>query len=203
MEIARSTPVTRAPASSPPSASAPRTKPTTTGEATAIRPGNIISLIAAAVAILTQRAESASASPSIRPLIVRNCRLTSSIILNAARPTAFIVIAENRNGRVPPKRSPIRVRGFIKLIDSSPAAVENAANNARAVKAAEPIANPFPIAAVVFPAESSASVLVLTCFGSPAISAIPPALSATGPYASTAKVIPRVESIPTALIAIP
>ena len=37
----------------------------------------------------------------------------------------------------------------------------------------------------------------------PDISAIPPALSAMGPYASTATVIPVVESIPTAARAIP
>ena len=36
----------------------------------------------------------------------------------------------------------------------------------------------------------------------PDISAIPPALSATGPYASDARVIPSVESIPTAASAI-
>ena len=43
------------------------------------------------------------------------------------------------------------------------------------------MANPFPVAAVVFPNESSASVLSLTAGSNPAISAIPPALSATGP----------------------
>ena len=37
-----------------------------------------------------------------------------------------------------------------------------AAINASAVSAAEPIANPFPVAAVVFPNESSASVLSRT-----------------------------------------
>ena len=37
----------------------------------------------------------------------------------------------------------------------------------------------------------------------PAISAIPPALSATGPYASIAMVIPTVDSIPTAAIPTP
>ena len=61
-----------------------------------------------------------------------------------------------------------------------------AANSARDVKAAEPIANPLPIAAVVLPTASNLSVLSLTSLGSSAISAIPPALSAIGPYASTA-----------------
>ena len=54
-------------------------------------------------------------------------------------------------------------------------------SRARAVRAAEPIANPYPVAAVVLPNESSASVLTRTSSSSPAICAIPPALSATGP----------------------
>ena len=56
-----------------------------------------------------------------------------------------------------------------------------AANNANAVKAAEPIAKPLPIAAVVLPTASSLSVLSRTSFGSSAISAMPPALSEIGP----------------------
>ena len=47
--------------------------------------------------------------------------------------------------------------------------------------AAEPIAKPFPIAAVVLPTASSCSVRSLTSAPIPAISAIPCALSATGP----------------------
>ena len=61
----------------------------------------------------------------------------------------------------------------------------------------------FSIAAVVFPNESSASVLSLTIGSNPAISAFPPALSAIGPNASVANVIPNVESIPIAANAIP
>jgi len=49
------------------------------------------------------------------------------------------------------------------------------------VSAAEPIANPFPIAAVVFPTASNLSVLSRTSAGNSAISAIPPALSEIGP----------------------
>ena len=56
-----------------------------------------------------------------------------------------------------------------------------AANNANAVKAADPIANPLPIAAVVLPTASNLSVRCLTSLGNSAISAIPPALSAIGP----------------------
>ena len=72
------------------------------------------------------------------------------------------------------------------LIPSIPVNVTNAAKSAKAVKAAEPIANPLPIAAVVFPTASSLSVLSRTSLGSSSISAIPPALSEIGPYASTA-----------------
>ncbi len=52
---------------------------------------------------------------------------------------------------------------------------------AKPTKVAEPIAKPFPIAAVVLPAESNMSVLYLTLASSSAISAIPPALSLIGP----------------------
>merc|ERR1719157_1676 len=75
---------------------------------------------------------------------------------------------------------------------------------AEAVRTAEPMAKPLPVAAVVFPRASRASVVSRTCSEQPgSISAIPPALSATGPYASVARVIPRVESIPTAEMATP
>ena len=79
----------------------------------------------------------------------------------------------------------------------------NAANNAMAVRAAEPMAKPFPVAAVVLPRASSASVFFLTSSPNPLISALPPALSAIGPYASVASVIPRVASMPTAAKPIP
>ena len=58
---------------------------------------------------------------------------------------------------------------------------QDAANNAKAVNAAEAIANPFPIAAVVFPTASNLSVRSRTSVGNSAISAIPPALSEIGP----------------------
>lgn len=59
------------------------------------------------------------------------------------------------------------------------------------------------MAAVVFPAESSASVLSLILWLMPAISAIPPALSLIGPYASMAKPVAIVLSMPRAATAIP
>ena len=68
---------------------------------------------------------------------------------------------------------------------------------------AEPMAKPLPVAAVVLPRESSASVRFLTVSSSPAICAMPPALSATGPYASVERVMPSVESMPTAAMPMP
>ena len=73
-----------------------------------------------------------------------------------------------------------------------------APKSARETKQAEPIAKPFPIAAVVFPAASSPSVLSLTYYPNPAISAIPPALSLIGPYPSIARLNGKFESIPKA-----
>ena len=49
------------------------------------------------------------------------------------------------------------------------------------MSAAEPMAKPLPIAAVVLPTESSPSVILRTSGPSPDISEIPPALSAIGP----------------------
>ena len=117
-----------------------------------------------------------------------------------------MVIAATTNGREPPIRIPITTIGSVSSRansgSSARTAVVYAANSASAVNAAEPIANPFPTAAVVFPIESSSSVMALTSSPSAHISAIPPALSATGPYASTVIVTPTVASIPIAAIAI-
>ena len=95
------------------------------------------------------------------------------------------------------------IRDFVLDTKDELQKIIEATNNAKDVSAAEPIAKPLPIAAVVFPRESSLSVIVLTSGPNFAISAIPPALSAIGPYASTDIVIPIVESILTAAIPIP
>ena len=50
-----------------------------------------------------------------------------------------------------------------------------------AVSTAEPMAKPLPVAAVVLPSASSESVMARTSLPRKAISARPPALSATGP----------------------
>ena len=72
----------------------------------------IISRMAARVEMATQRAESGSALPSISPSISRNCRRTSSIILLADRPTAFIVRAAKMKGSIPPSSMPISTLGL-------------------------------------------------------------------------------------------
>ena len=55
----------------------------------------------------------------------------------------------------------------------------------------------------MFPTASNASVVFLTLLGSFDISAIPPALSVTGPYASKATTIPVSANIDVTAIAIP
>ena len=78
-----------------------------------------------------------------------------------------------------------------------------AANNAKEVNAAEAIAKPLPLAAVVLPTASKISVFSRTSAGNSLISAIPPALSAIGPKASIANCIAVVAIIPAAAIATP
>ena len=95
---AKATQPNNPPANIPPSAIAPREKPTNGGIATAITPGSIIFFNAALVAISTHFSESGSAVPSIKPSISLNCLLISLIISKAASPTAVIVIEEIKNG---------------------------------------------------------------------------------------------------------
>ena len=68
-----------------------------------------------------------------------------------------------------PSKSPPNTSGLITstltsgwFLSAALALVRKAPNKDKLTNAALPIANPFPIAAVVFPAASSASVLVLT-----------------------------------------
>lgn len=103
-----------------------------------------------------------------------------------------MVIAEKAYGSIAPIRSPEKIKASVTLITSahkgyykskllSDYLVIKAPNKAMATKAALPIAKPLPIAAVVLPAASRASVLSLVSYPRPAISAIPPALSEIGP----------------------
>ena len=78
-----------------------------------------------------------------------------------------------------------------------------AAKRTRAPNPAEPIAYPLVTAFVVLPTASKASVVFLTLLGNLDISAIPPALSVTGPYASKATTIPAKASIVVTAMAMP
>ena len=78
---------------------------------------------------------------------------------------------------------------FISCPAASRISSEKAAKRATTVSVALPMANPLPIAAVVFPTESSSSVMARTSLPRAAISAIPPALSEIGPNASIANCI--------------
>ena len=191
----------------PPSAWALIRNPTRGGALTAITPGTIIFFSAAVVAISIQRAVSGSALPSSKPSISRNWRRISLIISNAASPTAVMVREAITNGITPPIKRPINTSGlFSSRLKSGMLAATvsiKAVMIASAASAAAPIANPLPIAAVVLPSSSRESVILRVSSPNPAISAMPPALSATGPYASIAMVMPTVASIPTAAMPTP
>ena len=110
-----------------------------------------------------------------------NCLRTSSTIDCAALPTAPIDIDEKTNGKTAPKNIPISTIGFrilaiisLPLINvefsgskdlNSNILLPYSAKRAKAVNAALPIANPLPVAAVVLPSESRASVHFLTSAG--------------------------------------
>jgi uncharacterized membrane protein len=104
----------------------------------------------------------------------------------AAFPTAFIDSALNKKGSIQPKNNHAITFGLATFILSNQLVIIKAEKSANAVSAADQIANHFHIAAVVFQTASSLSVICLTSFGNPDISAIHQALSTIGPYASTA-----------------
>lgn len=83
------------------------------------------------------------------------------------------------------------------------ALVMKAPYKAKETNAADPMANPLPIAAVVLPAASKASVNFLISGSNSAIVAIPPALSEIGPYTSIANPTAKVDNIPIAAKATP
>ena len=118
-----------------------------------------------------------------------------------------MVNAANRKGSIAPTNSPMNTLTSPMLSESEPPAISTANSkllkSAKAVSAAEPTANPFAIAAVVLPSESRASVTSRTLGSNSDISAMHPALSAIGPYASTETTTPVVASIPIAATAIP
>mmetsp|Transcript_10110 Transcript_10110/g.22189 ORF Transcript_10110/g.22189 Transcript_10110/m.22189 type:complete len:244 (-) Transcript_10110:1481-2212(-) len=182
--IASIIPEAMAPPKRPVKQRGPIKKPTVMGDNTAYNPGRIISSTEDCVEIATHLSESASAVPSRSPGISANCRRTSMIMAPAAFCTDNIVKAANKKGSMAPKSTPERTTG--SLISTEPISLilafsVNADNKDRAVNTADPMANPFPVAAVVLPKASNASVVSRTRSSSSAISAIPPALSAIGP----------------------
>src|SRR5207245_1810792 len=92
----------------------PVNQPVSSGATTGISPRTIISRWAARVTRSTARPYSGWAVPSIRPLISRNCRRTSTTTWPAARPTASMLSEPNRNGRMPPKKSPTITSGSVR-----------------------------------------------------------------------------------------
>lgn len=102
-----------------------------------------------------------------------------------------------------PKTKPENSSGLSMLTESILVRVTKAPNSARATRHADPIAKPFPMAAVVFPAASSTSVRYRATAPASDISTIPPALSAIGPYPSIVSAVVRVQSIPSAANDIP
>ena len=114
MEIATNRPVTMVPMSMPPKATGPNSKPTATGTATGSKDGIIISLMAAVVSKSTALPYSGLPLPSMMPLMSRNWRRTSSTTAPAARPTASIAMAANKNGIKPPMNKPIITIGSLR-----------------------------------------------------------------------------------------
>ena len=114
-----------------------------------------------------------------------------------------MAMEEKRNGMPAPRKIPARTLMSAMSMTLAPACSLNAEKRLMAARVADPTANPLPMAAVVLPTASRLSVILRTSGGSSAISAIPPALSAMGPYASTASWMPNVPSIPSAAMPTP
>ena len=142
-------------------------------------------LVAEPVTMSIARPYSGRAVPSMIPGISANCRRTSVTTWPPTLPTASIARDANRNGIRPPMKSPATTHASLRLNDSVrpwfDSSVVYESNSTSAANAAEPIAYPFVTALVVLPTASSGSVIARTDSSRSAISAIPPALSVTGP----------------------
>ena len=88
--------------------------------------------------------------------------------------TESIVNAAKRKGNIDPMITPLRTTGSPMCTFPISAFSVKAVKRESAVRTAEPMANPFPVAAVVFPRASIASVVARTLSSMPAISAMPP-----------------------------
>src|SRR5262245_8680491 len=208
-ELARKTairtPAAMAPARNEPSGTYPKPKPITIGVSTASRPGVASSRSESFVQMSTTRPYSGFSVKFMIPGCVLNCSRTSKTTRPAARPTAMIARPEKKNTTDAPTMSPTSAFGRsidrLKLLAARPSAVSTvvrkAPNRAVAASTAVAIAIPLVIALVVLPTASS---LVSTCAAapstSPLISAMPWALSETGPKVSIETITPTVVSRP-------
>src|SRR5215213_2243227 len=195
----------------------PRPNPTAIGASAAIRPGVASSRSESLVQMSTTRPYSGFSVPSMIPGCSRNWRRTSKTMAPAARVTALIARPENMNTTAAPRIRPNRFDGvmtwksnsrlrttWVRDAGSTPVAAmaEVAAsvyepNRAVAASTAVAIAMPFVMALVVFPtASSSVRIAAPAPSTSPDISAIPWALSDTGPKVSIATMTPTVVSRP-------
>ena len=143
----------------------------------------------------------------------RNWRRTSWTTVPAERPTARMASEENRNTIDPPISSPMNMVGLATLIwvlallnsaaplpgmfSLDPMVSIKDPKSETAAMTAEPMATPLVTALVVFP---TASRLTMTRSASPVnssdISAMPAALSHTGPKLSWDTTIPAVDNMP-------
>ena len=99
----------------------------------------------------------------------------------------FIWVEMSRNNAVP----------VLPRFSSDPIVSMNEANRATAAMTAELMAKPLVTALVVFPTASRLTMIrAASPSNSPDISAMPAALSATGPYVSSDTTTPVVASIP-------
>ena len=153
------------------------------------------------------------------PGISRNWRRTSKTIAPAARVTALMARPEKRNTTAQPRSRPTRVLGVTtwrsnidwtyllgSSVSSLPSMIRRSSlcqaslyepNSAVAARTAVAMAMPLVIALVVLPTASrSVRICAPSPSTSPDISAMPWALSGTGPKVSMATMTPTVVSRP-------
>ena len=193
-------------------------KPMITGVSTASRAGVASSRSEAAVQMSITGPWSGCFSPFMI-LPSANWRRTSCTTTPAVRDTALMARAEKRNGTAPPMRRPMKTFGSATLIGSE---VEHAPGAALAARStltaprssstavsmklakiateaitAEPMAKPLVTALVVLPTASRLTMIRSgSPWNSPDISAMPAALSDTGPNVSSDTITPVVASMP-------
>ena len=117
-----------------------------------------------------------------KTVISLNCLLISVIMSSAALPTDFMVMAATTKGRAAPIRvrlPPLARSGSVCCLKISTGL--ECGKRARAVKAALPSRIPYRLLRLCYQSNRAHLCISLTSSPRPDISAIPPALSATGP----------------------